>query len=102
MNREAFQAFAVANQELKSVIASYRARLAEAQQPLFDKSQESWGHFRDAACEFESSGSVDDVSYSKIFLGCLESVTRDRLEQIKHLINCETEDLSCPVLKSDI
>jgi uncharacterized protein YecT (DUF1311 family) len=102
INPDAFQAFATANQELKAVIASYRPRLGQSQQLLFDKSQEAWDRYRDAFCEFYSSGSVASTSHPVVFLECLEFFTRDRLETLKLLITCKEGDRRCPVLKGDI
>jgi uncharacterized protein YecT (DUF1311 family) len=98
----AFQAFAAANQELRAVIASYRTRLSEPQKLVFDQAHKLWVEYRQAACEFHGSGSVDLDSHSTVVVSCLEFITRSQLEYMKYLASCEDTDPRCPVRKGDI
>jgi hypothetical protein len=99
---EAFQAFAAANQELRTVIASYRTRLSEPQKLAFDQAHKLWVEYLQAACEFHGSGSVDLDSLSTVYVSCLEFITRRQLEYMKYLASCEDTDPKCPVRKGDI
>jgi uncharacterized protein YecT (DUF1311 family) len=102
MNQAAFDAFVAADDDLKSALAGYRARFTGDQLRLFDESQKAWEQFRAAACAFQSSGAEGGSVQPLVHAQCMESFTRQRLEQVKSLANCNDEDLSCPASQSDI
>ncbi len=60
--------------------------------------QRAWVAFRDAECSYATSvvesGSLYPLAYSQ----CMTTLTKARVENLKHYLNCEEGDLSCPVL----
>ncbi|MBM6593388.1 lysozyme inhibitor LprI family protein [Microvirga pudoricolor] len=59
--------------------------------------QRAWIAFRDAECTFSSSAVSGGSIYPTIYSGCLESLTRKRVDDLKRYLNCQDGDMSCPV-----
>jgi uncharacterized protein YecT (DUF1311 family) len=83
--------------ELADMISAYRLRLNPTQRDGFDRSQEKWLEYRDAACQYQSSGALGGSAFPMVLGGCVESKTRQRLLEVKALSTCTEGDLSCPV-----
>jgi uncharacterized protein YecT (DUF1311 family) len=96
MNASASKSYSAANAQLAQAVLLYRSRLRSQQLDLFKKSQRQWEHFRDAACEFESSGVSGGSIRPMVQAACLETLTRERLVYVQKLGLCEQGDLSCP------
>jgi uncharacterized protein YecT (DUF1311 family) len=63
-------------------------------------SERAWIKFRDNECIFESSGVSGGSSKDMVTFNCLDALTRNRIDQIQHQLNCEEGDLSCVRLMS--
>ncbi|WP_336801360.1 lysozyme inhibitor LprI family protein [Kaistia sp. MMO-174] len=59
--------------------------------------QRAWIAFRDAECDFRSSGVSGGSAYPMVRAACLDGLTRTRLDQLKTLLVCQEGDMSCPV-----
>lgn len=59
--------------------------------------QRAWIAYRDAECDFISSGVEGGSARPMIVAQCLEQLTTQRTDDLKALLNCEEGDLSCPV-----
>ncbi|MCX5567856.1 lysozyme inhibitor LprI family protein [Kaistia nematophila] len=59
--------------------------------------QRAWIAFRDAECDFRSSGVSGGSAYPMVRAACLDGLTRTRLDQLKTLLACQEGDMNCPV-----
>jgi uncharacterized protein YecT (DUF1311 family) len=64
---------------------------------LLVTAQKTWVAFRDAECNFQSSGSEGGSARPMIVLMCLDGLTRSRIGDFKGYLKCEEGDMSCPV-----
>jgi len=99
MNQCAAQEKKAADDELNSLYKQITARLKdnpEAKQ-LLVKAQRAWIGFRDAECDFSSSGVEGGSVYPLIYGNCITALTKARVETFKTYLKCKEGDLSCPV-----
>jgi uncharacterized protein YecT (DUF1311 family) len=68
----------------------------KATKPL-KAAQMAWVGFRDAECRFAASGSADGSAYPMILTGCLNDLTRARIDTLEVYLRCAEGDMSCPV-----
>ncbi|MDR6287747.1 uncharacterized protein YecT (DUF1311 family) [Inquilinus ginsengisoli] len=59
--------------------------------------QRAWIAYRDAECDFITSGAAGGTVRRMLQTMCLEQVTSRRVDELKPLLECEEGDLSCPV-----
>ncbi|HMG50827.1 MAG TPA: lysozyme inhibitor LprI family protein [Inquilinus sp.] len=59
--------------------------------------QRAWIAYRDAECDFITSGAAGGTIRPMLQTMCLEQVTTKRVDELKPLLECEEGDLSCPV-----
>jgi len=99
MNVCADEAFQKADANLNALYQEIRQRLAgEADiAALFVAAQRAWLPFRDAECKFAASGVSGGSICPTIYAGCLERLTKARVEDFQTYLACEEGDLSCPV-----
>jgi len=72
-------------------------RLDKEAQAQFTADQAAWRHYRDAHCNFLSSGSERGSVYPMLVMDCRNDLTKLRIKDLKKLLNCKDGDLSCPV-----
>lgn len=103
MNVCAGEAYAAADAELNTAYKQIVARLAGDPDGLaaLRAAERAWVAFRDAECAFQSSGVEGGSIYPMVQAGCLEGLTRDRLEALNGYLACEEGDLSCPAPPAD-
>ena len=99
MNQCASAEYQQANTELNRLYNTYRSRLDKDQKRRIRDVQLAWVKFRDLACNFESSGVKGGSVYPFIMSSCLTTMTRERLDALSELADCEEGDLSCPAPK---
>lgn len=63
--------------------------------------QRAWVAFRDAECNFSSSGASTGSVYPMIVSICLDGMTQKRIEDFRGYLECEKGDMSCPVPPAD-
>src|SRR5690242_20567761 len=90
-NHELEQATATINNLYKETMAKYDAE----GQALLRKSERAWIAFRDAECEFRTSGSKGGSIWPMMHAQCLTELTRARIKQLEQATNCQVGDLSC-------
>ena len=61
------------------------------------KAQRAWIAFRDAHCDFMTSGSRDGSIYPALQAGCLADLTDERTQELNTLLDCAEGDLTCPI-----
>lgn len=64
---------------------------------LLVTAQKAWVSFRDAACNFTSSGVIGGTIYPTIVSNCLDRMTRSRIKDFQGYLKCTEGDLDCPV-----
>jgi uncharacterized protein YecT (DUF1311 family) len=99
MNICAATDYRAADAELNQTYDKIVKRLGadEATKKRLKEAQRAWIAFRDAECDFATSGSRDGSIYPMIQAQCLEGLTSARSEQLSGYLDCEEGDMSCPV-----
>ena len=86
MNQTSAQGYYKADAELNKVYKILISKLDEKGKGLLIKAENDWIKYRESHCKFEASfyegGSMQPMIYS----GCLESVTMDRIKDLKAAI----------------
>jgi uncharacterized protein YecT (DUF1311 family) len=86
MNQTASQGYYKADAELNKVYKVLMSKLDENGKALLVKAENDWIKYRDSHCKFEASfyegGSMQPMIYSS----CLESVTMNRIKELKEAI----------------
>ena len=85
--------------ELNALYKQITARLKDdaATTKLLVAAQKAWVAFRDAECNFQTSGSAQGSVYPMVQSICLDGLTGNRINDLKSYLKCEEGDLSCPV-----
>ncbi|TSD85424.1 DUF1311 domain-containing protein [Mycobacterium sp. KBS0706] len=99
LNQCAGDAYKKADAALNAAYKQVMARLkdSEAAAKSLVAAQRAWIAYRDAECDFMSSGVEGGSARPMIVAQCLEQETTRRTDDLKALLNCEEGDLSCPV-----
>ncbi|KGM33283.1 lysozyme inhibitor LprI family protein [Inquilinus limosus] len=99
LNQCAGDAYKKADAALNAAYKQVMARLkdSEAAAKSLVAAQRAWIAYRDAECDFMSSGVEGGSARPMIVAQCLEQLTTRRADDLKALLNCEEGDLSCPV-----
>lgn len=103
MNECFARAYAKSDSELNSLYKQIEARLkgADDTKKLLVSTQKAWVVFRDAECAFSSFESSGGSMYPAIYNGCLDSMTKVRIEAFKGYLKCTDADTDCPVPAGD-
>jgi uncharacterized protein YecT (DUF1311 family) len=64
---------------------------------LLVTAQKAWIDYRDAECEFSSSGVIGGSLYPMTLAICQEAVTRRRTQELGEYLKCGEGDAGCPV-----
>jgi uncharacterized protein YecT (DUF1311 family) len=99
MNECANKAYQKSDAQLNALYKQIRQRLkgdGDATK-LFVAAQRAWVAFRDAACKFSTSGVSGGSIYPTVYAGCLDRLTKARVDDFKTYLACQEGDLSCPV-----
>lgn len=99
LNQCAGDAYKKADAALNATYKQVMARLkdSEAAAKSLVAAQRAWIAYRDAECDFMSSGVEGGSARPMIVAQCLEQLTTQRADDLKALLSCEEGDLSCPV-----
>lgn len=84
-----------ANATINNLYKETMAKYDPAGQALLRKSERAWIVFRDAECDFRTSGSKGGSIWPVVHAQCLTELTRARIKQIEAATNCQEGDLSC-------
>ena len=79
MNAQAGSALQKSDAQLNAVYNKLRAKISDAGKKSLQTAQQSWLHFRDQECEFETMGTVGGSIHSMIVAICLTRLTDQRI-----------------------
>lgn len=99
MNACATRAAEAADAELNGLYRQMRERLRRDDHAatLLVAAQRGWIAYRDAECDFASTGVAGGSIHPMIYAGCVEDITRARIADFQRYLACEEGDLSCPL-----
>ena len=83
------------DEQLNAVYNKLRAKISDAGKNKLQVAQQSWLHFRDQECEFETMGTVGGSIHSMIVAICLTRLTDQRVKDLEAQLNCQEGNLSC-------
>jgi uncharacterized protein YecT (DUF1311 family) len=86
---------ASADAGLNAVYKALAARLAPADLKRLRDAQRAWIPFRDKECAFRTQPYADGSVYSTLVETCKAELTKARLAQLQHQLQCPEGDLSC-------
>ena len=103
MNACADQSFKKADAELNAVYKKLHNRKMDDAQAgkLLIAAERAWAAFRDAECEFDAADNIGGTIYPMIYSGCLERLTKARIEQLDRYLRCEEGEVACSVPAAD-
>jgi len=99
MNICTYQAFRRTDAELNSVYQQIinRLRTDVGTARYMTMAQRAWTAFRDAECDLVASGTTGGSIQPTISSTCLESMTQLRIKTLRGYLDCDGNDLSCPI-----
>ncbi|WP_156913390.1 lysozyme inhibitor LprI family protein [Mesorhizobium sp. WSM3224] len=86
---------ASADTALNAVYKALAGRLAPADLERLRAAQRAWIPFRDKECAFRTQPYADGSIYSSLVGVCKAELTKARLAQLQHQLQCPEGDLSC-------
>jgi uncharacterized protein YecT (DUF1311 family) len=86
---------ASADAGLNAVYKALAARLSPADLKRLRDAQRAWIPFRDKECAFRTKPYADGSVYSTLVETCRTELTKARLAQLQHQLQCPEGDLSC-------
>ena len=103
LNACADQSFRKADAELNAVYKKLQSRKMDDAQAgkLLTAAERAWVAFRDAECEFDAADNIGGTIYPMIYSGCLERLTKARIEQLDRYLRCEEGEVACSVPAAD-
>lgn len=99
MNECADKSLIASDAELNALYKKIQTRLKDDQATsrLLVSAQRAWVAFRDAECEFSSSGVAQGSIYPMTVLQCRDGMTEQRIKDFQNYLECDEGDTSCPV-----
>ena len=93
------KAYQASDAELNKLYKQIEGRLKDDAdtRKLLVSAQKAWIGFRDAECEFSSSGVAEGSAYPATVSMCLDGLTQSRIDTFRGYLDCEEGDMSCPV-----
>jgi uncharacterized protein YecT (DUF1311 family) len=95
LNAQAAADLRKSDEQLNAVYNKLRAKISDAGKKNLQVAQQSWLHFRDQECEFETMGTVGGSIHSMIVAICLTRLTDQRVKDLEAQLNCQEGNLSC-------
>ena len=95
LNAQAAADLRKSDEQLNAVYNKLRAKISDAGKNKLQVAQQSWLHFRDQECEFETMGTVGGSIHSMIVAICLARLTDQRVKDLEAQLNCQEGNLSC-------
>lgn len=86
---------AAADAALNAVYKALAGRLAAADLGRLREAQRAWIPFRDKECAFRAQPYADGSVHSSLVEACKAELTKARLAQLQHQLQCPEGDLSC-------
>jgi uncharacterized protein YecT (DUF1311 family) len=103
MNQCADKAYRASDAKLNDLYRQIKARLKDDKDTakMLVSAQKAWVAYRDAECNFASSGVAQGSMYPMTLAGCLDGETQKRIASFKAYLRCQEGDPSCPVPAAD-
>jgi uncharacterized protein YecT (DUF1311 family) len=95
LNAQAAADLRKSDEQLNAVYNKLRAKISDAGKKNLQVAQQSWLHFRDQECEFETMGTVGGSIHSMIVAICLARLPDQRVKDLEAQLNCQEGNLSC-------
>jgi uncharacterized protein YecT (DUF1311 family) len=95
LNAQAGTDLRKSDEQLNAVYNKLRAKISDAGKKNLQVAQQSWLHFRDQECEFETMKTVGGSIHSMIVAICLARLTDQRVKDLEAQLNCQEGNLSC-------
>lgn len=95
MNEQSNLDFQKAEQDLNSVYEKLSGKVSADGQKSLRAAEDSWIHFRDLECSFESLGSVGGSVHSMAVRKCKLERTKQRIKELDRQLNCQEGDITC-------
>jgi uncharacterized protein YecT (DUF1311 family) len=95
LNAQAAADLRKSDEQLNAIYNKLRAKISDAGKNKLQVAQQSWLHFRDQECEFETMGTVGGSIHSMIVAICLTRLTDQRVKDLEAQLNCQEGNLSC-------
>jgi uncharacterized protein YecT (DUF1311 family) len=95
LNAQAAADLRKSDEQLNAVYNKLRAKISDAGKKNLQVAQQSWLHFRDQECEFETMGTVGGSIHSMIVAICLARLTDQRVKDLEAQLNGQEGNLSC-------
>lgn len=89
INRCSQLSYENADRKLNQVYKQLLPKLALPRQQKLIAAQQAWIKFRDSSCEFERSAFEGGSIAPSIYLNCLETVTKQRLQQLQEYLQTD-------------
>jgi uncharacterized protein YecT (DUF1311 family) len=77
------KSYEAADRDLNSLWKRLWREMDEQEKKKYLEAQRAWLKYRDATCEAETFLSIDGTGYGGFLSGCLDRVTRARIEELK-------------------
>ena len=99
MNECANEALKRSDSQLNAVYKQIEALLKSDgdKTKMLIAAQRAWVAYRDAKCKFSASGVSGGSLYPSVYAGCLDSLTKARIGDLKNYAACQEGDLTCPI-----
>jgi uncharacterized protein YecT (DUF1311 family) len=103
MNQCADVAFKQSDKKLNELYKNIETRLADDAdtRKLLVQAQRDWVRFRDAECDFQTSGAAGGSILPMLVAQCRDGLTQSRIKDFEGYLKCEEGDMSCPVPAAD-
>ncbi len=94
---------AEADKQLNAVYRDAMARVGSdsALRKKLTAAQKAWIGFRDAECALVATGAGGGSAAPMVEQGCIEDLTRKRIDVLQGYLHCPEGDLSCPLPRAD-
>lgn len=97
MNNCAATEYQKADEQLNDTYKTIVARATPPQRELLSQAEQAWISVRDTDCKFVSSGAEEGSAKTLVNSQCLTDKTRERINFLSSLMQCDEGDLSCPL-----
>lgn len=95
MNERAGNGLRQAEARMDAVYAKVLGRISDAGREYLTSAQETWRHFRDQECEFETMGTKGGSIHPMVVAECRRRLTDQRIKDLEAQANCQEGDVSC-------
>jgi uncharacterized protein YecT (DUF1311 family) len=81
--------------KLNQTFRALQAKVSKPGKDKLQKAQRAWITWRDAQCDFNSSGSSDGSIHGMVLASCLDDLTKAQTKLLDSQLHCQEGDTSC-------